>query len=480
MKQKDWKIIYTKYEGITKRAIELLSKEAGALLIREPYVYSIYVLPCEKEGAAISKNAFFVGCYNDSPLIQKYVGADEIPDNGYLVKVIKNPDDEEGRFVILTANDEQNVFYSVVSFLDDYIFDYAPECGSNRMADRIFDTPLTECSYTKLTDNKTRSIFTWGHSINSYRKYIDNMARLKFNEVIIWNDYIPVNIVDIIDYAHSYGIKVILGYSWGWREIGNKSLEITDEKIESVKKIAIEQFREQYANVPCDGIYFQSFTERKEESVGGKLISRLVVDMVNDIANKIWEIKPEIRIIFGLHATSVKNRLDEIARVDSRMEIMWEDCGAFPYDYASYVRTEEGYQETLKFTKEILELRGGVGVGLAFKAVMMLDWSKAVGQHGPFVMGENSDIIADHDRFIRATAWRKYSADWMRNGDRAKEMLDFIKANKLDEVNICLAGTLDGGIYLPFALLGEMFYNCDGSYGDILRRTSRRTCITVD
>ena len=41
MKQTDWKIIYTKYDGISKKAIELLSKEVSEFLIREPHVYSI-------------------------------------------------------------------------------------------------------------------------------------------------------------------------------------------------------------------------------------------------------------------------------------------------------------------------------------------------------------------------------------------------------------------------------------------------------
>ena len=86
MKQKDWKIIYTKYEGIMKRAVNLLSRDAGAYLIREDGVYRIYVLPCEKEGCEVSKNAFFVGAYGDSPTIRKYVSEDEIPDGGYLVK----------------------------------------------------------------------------------------------------------------------------------------------------------------------------------------------------------------------------------------------------------------------------------------------------------------------------------------------------------------------------------------------------------
>ncbi len=480
MKQTDWKIIYTKYEGIAKRTINLLSKEVGRFIIRESNVYSIYVLPCEREGCEVSKNAFFVGLYNESANIQKYVAKSEVPENGFLVKVIKNPSDDEGRFVILTAHSQDKLFYAAVSFLDDYIPQNAPCCGSNFMPDLIFDYPLTECSYTQVPDNKTRSIFTWGHSINSYRAYIDNMARLKFNELIIWNDFIPINIDEIIDYAHSYGIKVVLGYSWGWREIGNKAVEITDEKIEEVKQIAIKEYRDNYSNVKCDGIYFQSFTERNEESVGGKLISRLVVDMVNDIAAELWKITPDMRIIFGLHASSVKKRLDEIARVDSRMEILWEDCGEFPYAYHSFVKNEDDYNETLEFTKKILELRGGRGVGLVFKGVMMLDWSKAVRQHGPFVMGENSEKIAIHDRGIRANAWRNYSSAWIEEGSRALQMVKFIKENKISEVDMCIAGTFDGGMYLPFALCAEMYWNCNENFSDMLRRVSRCPSITVD
>ena len=201
MKQKNWKIIYTKYEGISKRAVNFLSREAGALLIREPEVYRIYVLPCEKEGCEVSKNAFFIGCYDESTEIKKYVSSEEVPKDGFLVKVIKNPSDEEGRFVILTAHKEEELFYAAVSFIDDYIPEYAQYNGANRMPDLIFNSPLTECSYTEVPDHKTRSIFTWGHSINSYRAYIDNMARMKLNELILWNDYIPLNIDDIIEIA---------------------------------------------------------------------------------------------------------------------------------------------------------------------------------------------------------------------------------------------------------------------------------------
>ena len=145
MKQTDWKIIYSDYDGVSGAAIRLLSKEAGALLIREPSVYRIYVLPCEVEGCEISKNAFIVGLYNESETVRSLVSPEEIPEDGFLVKVIKNPADEGGRLVILTARTETELFYSVVSFLDDYVPKYAPKQGSNRMPDLIFDSPLPEC-----------------------------------------------------------------------------------------------------------------------------------------------------------------------------------------------------------------------------------------------------------------------------------------------------------------------------------------------
>ena len=480
MKQTDWKIIYSNYDGITKRAINLLSKEAGKYLIRENGVYKIHVLPCEKEGCKVSKNAFFIGLYNESETIKKYVKEDEIKKDGFLVKVIKNPDDEEGRFVILTAHNEQELFYAVVSFFDDYIPEKAPFGGSNRMPDLVFDSPLAEYSYSEAADHRTRSIFTWGHSISDYRKYIDNMARLKFNELVLWNDFIPLNISEIIDYAHSYGIKVILGYSWGWKEIGSKTDNITDESIEKVKELAVNDYRENYAKVNCDGIYFQAFTERKENVVGGKTIAQVVTDMVNDVAEELWEITPDLRLIFGLHASSVRERLDEIARVNPKIEILWEDCGEFPYSYSSFVTSEEKFNETLEFTNKLLNLRDGVGVGLVFKGLMMLDWNIFIYQSGPYVMGENDSLISEHDKKIRANAWRMFSADWIKYGEYVTKLLKFINENKKDEVNMCLAGTFDGGIYLPFALCAQMYRTLDDNYSDTLRKVSRRACITVD
>lgn len=480
MKQAEWKIIYSSYKGVAKRAISLLSKEAGKHIIRENGVYSIYVLPCEKEGCIISKNAFLVSCYSESKIIQKYVEPNEVPVDGFLVKVIPNPDNTEGRFVILTAHTEQELFYSVVSFLDDYIPKYAPRGGTNLMPDLIFDKVLPECSYTDIPDFTVRSVFTWGHSINDYRNYIENLARMKFNELIIWNDYIPINMSEIIEYAHSYGIKVILGYSWGWNEARNIATQFTEENIKMFKESAVSEYREKYSSINCDGIYFQSFTERKEEYIGGRLIAELVTDLVNKVAEELWKINPSLRLLFGLHATSVKKRMNIMAKVDPRIELYWEDCGSFPYDYSTSVYDEKEYEETLSFTKEMLTLRGGKGVALVFKGVMMLDWNLFVHQSGPYIMGENSPLVAAHDKAIRANSWREYSAGWIKNGEYAHRMIRYIKENKIGDVGMCLAGTFDGGIYFPTAVCAQMFRNTEDDYSEVMRKVACRSCITVD
>ena len=474
MKQTEWKILYDKYDGLEKKAVDLLSKEAGRYLIREDNLYRIYVLPCEKSGAKIEESAIVVGLWQESETVKKYVKKEEVKPNGYLVKVIKNPDNENGRIVVITANDERELFYGAVSFIDDYIPANAPAHGSVRLTQFIFDEPMKEWTYSETTCNKTRGVFTWGHPINDYRAYIDNMARLKLNQLIIWNDYMPVNVREVIDYAHSYGIEILFGYAWGWIDGCNKITDISSARLTEIKEQILRHYEENYAQINCDGIYFQSFTERRDEYIGGRLIAEAVTTLVNETAAELLSKYPNLKLQFGLHASSVKNRLNEIAKVDKRVEILWEDCGVFPYSYYPEVNDEKQFEETLDFTKKILTLRGEAPVGLVFKGAMVLDWNKFVHQSGRFVLGNNAGAIVENDQRIREGAWRIFSAEWMQYGNYAKRMLEFIKENALGDVNMCMAGMFDGGIYLPQALCAQMFRTVDFEYGEILKRVARR------
>ena len=56
---------------------------------------------------------------------------------------------------------------------------------------------------------------------------------------------------------------------------------------------------------------------------------------MNATCARIFAESPNERIAFGLHATSVQNKLDVIARVEPRIEIIWENLGGFPYNTTS-------------------------------------------------------------------------------------------------------------------------------------------------
>lgn len=475
MKWEEWKILYNTYTGMEKKAVDLLSREAGKYLIREEGVYTLYVLPCEQEGAPHSKNAIILGLYDRSTLVRQYVGEDEVEENGFLIKVMKDPACAEGRLVILTARDEQELFYAAVSFLDDYLPTHAPAFGAVRMPQQIFDAPLEEYRYREHASHKTRSIFTWGHPINDYRAYIDTMARAKLNQLIIWNDHVPVNVRDVIAYAHSYGIEILFGYAWGWIDGCNQITDISDARLQELKEQVIRHYETHYADIGCDGIYFQSFTERHDAYIGGRLIAEAVTTFVNDTAEALLQKYPRLKLQFGLHALSVHDHLDEIAKVDQRVEILWEDCGVFPYHYLPEVHSEEEFEKTLDFTRKILTLRGKEApVGLVFKGMMVLDWTRFAYQRGPFVLGNNAPEVTAHDRRLRTGGWRVFSAEWMQYGHYAQRMLQFIAENALGDVNMCMAGAFDGGMYFPYAICAQMFRTADGTYGEIMNRVARR------
>ena len=68
-----WKIIYSRYEGLEKKALDLVSEELGSYINRDSGVYSLHVLPCERvEEAVIDCHAVILGVYRENPLLQKY------------------------------------------------------------------------------------------------------------------------------------------------------------------------------------------------------------------------------------------------------------------------------------------------------------------------------------------------------------------------------------------------------------------------
>ena len=59
----------------------------------------------------------------------------------------------------------------------------------------------------------------------------------------------------------------------------------------------------------------------------------MVVNLVNDVSDKLLKKYPALHLQFGLHATSVKNHLDIIKNTNKNIHIIWEDIGSFPFNY---------------------------------------------------------------------------------------------------------------------------------------------------
>lgn len=473
--KRNWKIIYSDYSGMEKKAVELVSKEMGALILRDKGVYTIYVLACENEkNAKTDKNAVVIGTYSESDIIKKYIKEDEIPQDGYVVKVMDNPENPEFKLALITAREKREVFYAAVDFTDDYFVTAIPRSGSLRLPNEIFENKVPDYYNASAPQIKKRSVFTWGNPINDYRNYIENMARMKLNQLIIWNDFAPINAKDIVEYAHEYGISVIWGYAWGWStNCDNINLDALDALSDDV----IEKYEKEYADIGGDGIYFQSFTELHQDYLGDRLIAEAVTDFVNKTADKMLKKYPDLFIQFGLHAWSVEEHLEYISKVDPRVEILWEDCGAFPYDYEPSIKDEADFEKALKFTDDILNLRENAGVVMLYKGNMVLDWFKFKHQSGPFVLGCASEEIKQHDLEMLKPSWRHYQSDWFLNGKYAYDMTKHIAETKKDDVTIGMAGMFAGGIWFSEMLCAQILWECDRSYDEIVNKVSKRRCI---
>ena len=307
-----------------------------------------------------------------------------------------------------------------------------------------------------LSSFKDKGVWTWGHVIYDYHSFFRNMALLGLNRIVIWNDILPLNAGDVLEEAHRYGIKLVWGFSWGWQDNCKAKIKRIDKSfLRDLQEKILDEFSK-YEPYCADGIYFQSFTETDDEKIGGIDIAEAVTDLVNSTAAAIFEKHPHMEIEFGLHATSVRTNLDILKKVDRRIRIVWEDCGAFPFDYDSH--NVNGFDETADFVKKLLVLRGEEEkCGFVLKGMTKLDWANFKYHDEAYNIGGASE------EFIRARAKEKesvweYVADgWRKNSDYAKRMIELIsRANDPVVYELIEDGMFEYYIKEPVKMFSEM------------------------
>ena len=252
-----------------------------------------------------------------------------------------------------------------------------------------------------------------------------------------------------------------------------------------IKENAIRTYEQEYAGLG-DGIYFQSFTEIEKASVNGKSVADLVVRLVNETAGELLSRYPDLHIQFGLHATSVKTKTDIIAKVDPRVYIVWEDCGAFPYSYRSDDRgltkyshrtdLSPSFEGTYALTDALVNLRGEEErFGAVLKGLVCLDWGSFKHFSHPYVMGEYPKEYIKERSALKNPLWKNVTSGWLRNAEFARTIVSLIaKKNAAPILEMLVEdGCFEDKIPLPVAILAEILWNPEREIGALIEEVSR-------
>ena len=491
--KKEWVLIFNSNSELQKRAVNLIKSEmlkSGAEIVK---IYSGE--RAIKAATFYDKNAVIIGTQRDCAVLGELIsdGETDAPQKpqGFSL-CVKNDCKLTGKSLIsICGYDDAGVLYGAVEFVNKYLgYTIFRGCDADMehkaYFESAFNAPLTDYNVVTAPTVETRGIWTWGYTIGDYKGFFDNMVLLKLNEVVIWNDYLPLNANAIVEYAHSCGIKVIWGYAWGWDTDCNTSMGMDDESLKRLKSDIIKTYETEYGRAAGDGIYFQSCTELGVEYVNGKLIAETVVNLVNETSCELLKKHPDLKIQFGLHASSVKNRLQYIKKVDPRVKIVWENCGEFPF-YANLTdhKSEEDLPpsgETLAFTKKIATLRSPQErFGLIFKGVCSLDWSNFVHQSGREAIGEKSDAEIVKKLRERKRILKIRQALWIRYPERVREIVKAVTDLRKDnDIKLLVEDcAFEREIPLPAAIFSEILWNDEKDASAVVCDVIKYPCVVV-
>lgn len=471
-----WSIVFGADDGSELRAVELLV-EGLATFITE------YTPEIRHAGEPLPEgNLLLIGANHSNPHIDALIGAETLPVQGYRLKVMPRADVEGRQIAVISGADRAGLLYGCVEFLYHYLpgadcdFTLKYMCYANRLLDCRCKMPdamlLPETDLTDAPKILKRGLWTWGHAIFDVRSYLDNMLKLKMNEVIVWNDFKPLNGKEFVEYAHRNGIEVIWGFSWAW------GVEIdlsAPGEMERWKDIILAEYRDIYADMGGDGIYFQTFTETDADMKDGKIIAEEAVKWVNYISDALLKEYPALRIQFGLHATSVNHRMDTIARTDPRVEIIWENCGDFPYSYSP--ADINHFDKTVAFTDEMIHQRAEGAYGAVLKGLIHLDWSSFEYKTGPYIIGSGDKTFRQRRADGRRRYLRYIQSGWLTGGDYARRIISQLAnghAGHTDVTFLVEDGLFEENLWYPVALAGEMLWNADRSMEELTRAAARR------
>ncbi len=463
---KDFAVIYGDSKmPLQRKAIEVLCTFLQDYNLEYPVCHKWDNVP-----SLSNHRLIYIGTAQNNPAVAKVFECKLTRPEEYAIKV-------ENDTAYIMGYDDSGVLYGCIDFYNKYILKYEFPHDSAIYRVNPFEGELSDFEYSSCPAVKDRGIWTWGHVIYDYKGFFDNMLLCKMNTAIIWNDYVPVNACDMVEYAHNCGIKVIWGYSWMWGTDCNVFLK---DGLKYNPQEYLDKYEKEYAHLGGDGIYFQSFTELKEDSVNGIVIAEAVTEFVNTTSKLFFEKYPDMEIQFGLHATSVKEKLSYIEKVDKRVRIVWEDAGAFPFSYLP--DDLETFDDTKNLSVKIANLRGADDrFGVVTKGFTKLDWDNFRHLEGSVSIGASSKYVRTNRVIRKSKTWKYFQAYWIKNGDKAYEMLKAMQTAK--DGNLLITALVEDGMFeenlmFPVALYSEMLWDCSSDFKEMMTEVALRDYVT--
>jgi len=414
-----WRLLCGSYTGAQRFAVDELQRMAQACL---PYVLEVGPAPATSPG--YTAPLILVGTVAEHALLRRLAeaGVIAVPDRsgGYTIAALDAPWQPPQRLLLVAGADAAGVLHGVADLNTRVLGGDAFEERHASRRRTLDELKPFGCTQAPRVDD--RGIWTWGYVIYDYRRFLDNMARLRMNLLTIWNDAPPVNAPQIVEYAHQRGVRVVWGFHWGW---GARQLNLADAThVAALKRHVLETYERDYAGLPHDGIYFQTVTEHHDTMLAGAPLARRVCAVVNEIGGALLERHPRLWIQFGLHATSIREHWTEFAALDPRITITWEDAGVIPYAYwplpdfregvsTAFAKGLDNVERTIGYSRQLAALRGGQEFAMVAKGFGHLRWGVEFENHGPFILGERSPRFVQERHAMTLARWQRYNGYWL-------------------------------------------------------------------
>jgi len=474
-----WKIHAGTYQGIQEFSVNETQRFLQSFV---PYTIEIKIAHAGEtiEEAADGGHLIILGTPDDNPLIKPILKSKKInlPENkeGYILSSNEAPWNPKQRIILIAGLNPVGVLYGVQDFNTRIL-------GVEAIRSDPLDISLPEkfpsFLYIETPVIANRGIWTWGYVIYDYKNFLDNMARLRMNLLTIWNDKPPLNIEKVIDYAHDRGIRIVLGFPWGW---GKKLNLANPEDQQKLKAEVLCTYEKEYSHLKHDGIYFQTLTETNDRTINSKPIALVTCELVNDISADLLQRFPALEIQFGLHATSIMDDYPMLKSLDNRVTITWEDAGTLPYSYDPRSLNDSpentvGFssinnaEKTISYSRNLAGLRKDCCFAMVAKGFSEIRWRSEFEHHRTFILGERSQNFMDLRLKKNQTSWDKKNALWFAHFQDAikfyKAILE-VNPNGMNVTALVEDGLFERQIQPCVSLFSLILWNPNSEIMDIM------------